>query len=64
MKRHGHSGNGYSSNGYSGGNAEVIDITYDVVPKAQDGSTPVQNVAAPMSTSGMKHVVCEICSDV
>lgn len=60
MKRHDHTGNGYASNGYNGGNAEVIDITYDVVPKGEDGSAPVQNEAAPM-TSGMKHVVRGTC---
>ena len=60
LKRHDHTGDGYSGSGYNGGNAEVIDITYDVVPKGQDGSAPVQNVAAPM-TSGMKFVVCGTC---
>lgn len=59
----------YTSDGYAGGgqgeyvhapagNGEVLDITYNVVGKAQAGSTPVQNAAAPMATSGMTHEVC------
>lgn len=38
-------------------NDEVIDITYNVVAKEEDGSTPVQNVEAPMTSSGVTHQV-------
>lgn len=41
----------------AGSNGEVINITYNVAPKGQDGSSPVQNVAAPQSTVAMTHQV-------
>lgn len=63
MKRDGYTSDGYSGGGQgqyvhqAAGDGEVIDITYNVVDKGQGGSTAVQNVAAPMSTSGMIHQV-------
>ena len=65
VQRHDMKRDGYTSDGYTGGgqgqsgNGEVIDITYNVVDKGQEGSTPVQNAAAPIATSGQTHEVCE-----
>lgn len=70
VQRHDMKRDGYTSGGYAGGgqgqyvhapagNGEVIDITYNVVDKGQEGSTPVQNAAAPMATSGQTHQVCK-----
>lgn len=64
MKRNGYTSDGYAGGGQgqyvhqAAGDGEVIDITYNVVDKGQGGSTAVQNVAAPMSTSGVTHQVC------
>lgn len=66
MKRDGYTGGGYAGGGQGqyvhadAGNGEVLDITYNVVDKGQEGSTPVQNAAMPMATSGVTHEVCEM----
>lgn len=39
------------------GHGEVVDITYSIVAEEQSGSTPVQNVAAPMTNLGITHQV-------
>lgn len=39
------------------GQGEVIDITYNIVAHEQSDSTPMQDVAAPMTTSGITHQV-------
>lgn len=36
---------------------EIVDITYNIVAQEQSVSTPVQNVAAPLTTSGITHQV-------
>lgn len=65
MKRDGYTNGGYGGGGQgqyvheSAGNGEVFDITYNVVDKGHEGSTPVQNVAGSMATSGTTHEVCE-----
>lgn len=51
VQRHDMKRDGYTNTGYAG-NGEVIDITYNVVDKGQEGSTPVQNLAAPTGTPG------------
>lgn len=64
MKRDAYTSDGYAGGGQgeyvhaAAGNGEVLDITYNIVDKGQAGSTPVQNAAAPMATSGMTHEVC------
>ncbi|MCJ1466323.1 hypothetical protein MMC07_004942 [Pseudocyphellaria aurata] len=63
MKRDGYTNSGYGGGGQGqyvhepAGNGEVIDITYNVVDKGREGSTPVQNVAASMATSGITHEI-------
>lgn len=39
------------------GQDEVIDITYNIVAQKESGTTPVQDVASPMTTSGITHQV-------
>lgn len=39
------------------GLGEVVDITYNIVAQEQSGSTPVQNVATPVTNSGITHQV-------
>lgn len=64
MKRDGYNSDGYAGGGQghqvhaAAGNGEVIDITYNIVDKGQQGSTPVQNAASPMATTGITHEVC------
>lgn len=42
---------------HAAGQGEIVDITYNIVAQEQSGSTPVQNVAAPLATSGITHQV-------
>lgn len=42
---------------HAAGQSEIVDITYNIVAQEQGSSTPVQNVAAPMTTSGITHQV-------
>ena len=39
------------------GQGEVIDITYNIVAQEQSGTTPVYDVASPLTTSGITHQV-------
>lgn len=39
------------------GQDEVIDITYKIVAQKQSGTTAVQDVASPVTTSGITHQV-------
>ena len=39
------------------GQDEVIDITYNIVAQKQSGTTTVQDVPSPMTTSGITHQV-------
>lgn len=39
------------------GKGEVVDLTYNIVAHEQSGSTPVQDVASPVTTSGITHQV-------
>lgn len=39
------------------GQGEIIDVSFNIVTQEQSRSTPVQNVAAPMPTSGITHQV-------
>lgn len=39
------------------GQGEVVDITFNIVAQEKSGSSPVQDIAAPMTTSGITHQV-------